>query len=122
MIAVPLPRLRHLARRFLAAARARVARWTRPAPLALALGAAADATRSRSELLLENALLRHQLLVLGRAAKRPRLTAADRGLLVLLASRLRTWAGALVKVRPETCRGYFAHPPPRPALSCRRDR
>jgi len=51
---------------------------------------------------LENALLRHQLLVLGRAAKRPRLTAADRGLLVLLASRLRTWAGALVKVRPET--------------------
>ncbi len=102
MIATPLPRLRHLARRFLAATRARFTRWTQPSPLALAAGAAADAARSRSDLLLENALLRHQLLVLGRTARRPRLTAADRGLLVLLASRLRTWADALVIVRPET--------------------
>jgi putative transposase len=102
MIATPLTRLRHLARRFLAAARTRVTRWTRPAPLAVAAGAAADATRSRSALLLENALLRHQLVVLSRSVKRPRLTAADRGLLVLLASRLRAWAGALVIVRPET--------------------
>ncbi len=53
-------------------------------PLAVAVGAAADAMRSRSALLLENALLRHQLAVLNRAVKRPRLTAADRGLLVLL--------------------------------------
>lgn len=102
MIATPLPCLRHLARRFLDATRARVARWTRPAPLAIAVGAATDATRSQADLLLENALLRHQLVVLSRSAKRPRLTAADRGLLVLLASRLRTWADALVIVRPET--------------------
>jgi putative transposase len=102
MIATPLERLRHLARRFLAAARTRVTRWTRPVPIAVAAGAAADATRSRSALLLENALLRHQLAVLSRAVKRPRLTAADRGLLVLLTSRLRAWAGALVIVRPET--------------------
>src|SRR2546429_611265 len=39
MIAIPRPRLRHLARRLVAAARAPVARWTRPAPLALALAA-----------------------------------------------------------------------------------
>jgi hypothetical protein len=84
------------------ATRARVARWTRPIPLAIAVGAAADATRSRADVLLENALLRHQVVVLGRAVARPRLTAADRGLLVLLASRLRTWADALVIVRPET--------------------
>jgi len=102
MIADPLLRLRHLARRFLAATRARVAQWTRPIPLAVAVGAAADATRTRSALLLENALLRHQLVVRSRSAKRPRLTAADRGLLVLLSSRLRAWAGALVIVRPET--------------------
>ncbi len=89
MSADPLLRLRHVARRFLAATRARVARWTRPIPLAVAVGAAADATRTRSALLLENALLRHQLVVRSRSAKRPRLTAADRGLLVLLASRLR---------------------------------
>ena len=102
MIATHLKRLRHLARRFLAAARARVTRWTRPTPLAVTAAAAADATRSRSALLLENALLRHQLVVLSRSIKRPRLTAADRGLMVLLASRLRTWADALVVVRPET--------------------
>ncbi len=102
MIDTALPRLRHLARRCFAAMRARVARWTRPAPLALALGAAADATRSRSDLLVENALLRHQLVVFSRAVKRPQLTAADRALLVLLAGRLRTWAGTLVIVRPET--------------------
>ncbi len=89
MIATPLTRLRHQARRFLAAARTRVTRWTRPAPLAVAAGAAADATRSRTALLLENALLRHQLIVLSRSVKRPRLTAADRGLLVLLTSQLR---------------------------------
>ncbi len=102
MIADPLLRLRHVARRFLAATRARVAQWTRPIPLAVAVGAAADATRTRSALLPENALLRHQLVVRSRSAKRPRLTAADRGLLVLLASRLRAWAGALVIVRPAT--------------------
>jgi hypothetical protein len=102
MLATSLTRLRHLARRFLATARTRATRWTRPTPLAVAAGAAADATRGRSALLIENALLRHQLAVLSRSVTRPRLTAADRGLLVLLASRLRAWAGALVIVRPET--------------------
>jgi len=102
MIATPLPRLRHLARRISTAVRAHIARLTRPAPLALAAGAAADVTRSKADLLLENALLRHQLVILSRSVKRPRLTAADRGLLVLLASRLRTWADALVIVRPAT--------------------
>ncbi len=102
MIATPLPHLRHLARRVVAAARARVARLTRPTPLALAAGAAADVTRSKADLLLENALRCHQLVILSRSVKRPRLTTADRGLLVLLASRRRTWADALVIVRPAT--------------------
>jgi len=102
MIATPLKRLRHSARRFLAAAQTRVTRWTGPVPLTVAAGAAVDATRGRSALFLENALLRHRLVVLSRAAKRPRLTAADGGLLVLLAGRLRAWAGALAIVRPET--------------------
>ena len=46
--------------------------------------------------MLENALLRQQLIVLNRSVKRPALTATDRGLLVLLARWLRTWASALV--------------------------
>ena len=63
-------------------------------------------TRSKADLLLENALLRHPLVVLSRSVKRPRLTAADRGLLVLLARQLRTWADALVIVCPETVLGW----------------
>ena len=62
MIATPLSRLRRLVRHCLDVVGVRVARWTRPAPLVVA-AAVADVTRSRSELLLENALLRHQLVV-----------------------------------------------------------
>src|SRR5918911_342500 len=97
-----LTRLRQRVQRGVDALRTRVSRWTKPCPVALAAGLAADLTRSRGDLLLENALLRQQVLVLHRAARRPRLTPLDRGLLVLLASRLRTWAGALLIVRPET--------------------
>lgn len=106
MIATLFQRLHHLGHRVLATARARVARWTWTAPLAVAAGAAVDTTRSRSALLLENALLRHQLVVLSRAVKRPRLTAADRGLLVLLASRLRAWEGRSSSCAPRpSCAG-----------------
>src|SRR5215210_3102405 len=94
--------LRQRVRHGVDAIRTRVGQWTKPRPVALAAGLAADLTRSRDELLLENALLRHQVLVLHRAARRPRFTPLDRGLLVLLASRLRTWAGALLIVQPET--------------------
>ncbi len=94
--------LRQHVQRGVDAIRTRASRWTTPRPVALATGLAADLTRSRGELLLENALLRQRLLVLQRAARRPRFTPLDRGLLVLLASRLRTWAGALLIVQPET--------------------
>ncbi len=102
MFIILLPRFKHLVDRASAASRAWVASWLRPAPLTLVAGVTSDAMRSRSALVLENVLLRQQLIVLSRAAKRPRLTATDRGLLVLLASRLRTWADALVIVRPAT--------------------
>jgi putative transposase len=84
------------------AIRTPASRWTKPCSLALATGLATDLTRSRGELLLENALLRHQVLVLRRTVKRPTFTSLDRGLLVVLASRLRSWASALLIVRPET--------------------
>lgn len=61
-----------------------------------------DLTRSRQELVLENMLLRQQLIVLKRQVKRPALSWRDRTLLVLLSSRLRTWKQALVIVQPET--------------------
>jgi len=47
-----------------------------------------DLTRSKSELMLENALLRQQLIVLQRQTKRPALTWRDRMVMVLLASKL----------------------------------
>jgi hypothetical protein len=53
-------------------------------------------------LVAENALLRQQLLILRRQAKRPVLTTRDRALLVFLASRVRAWKAALVIVQPET--------------------
>jgi putative transposase len=53
-------------------------RWTRPDSQSLAVNAVLDLTRSKSELVLENALLRQQLIVLQRQVKRPTLTWRDR--------------------------------------------
>ncbi len=102
MLAHGLARLRRFARRCAATVRARVSQWTKPRPCSAAMGLAADLVRSRRELLLENALLRQQVVVLSRAAKRPAFTPWDRALLVLLASRLRTWASALLIIQPAT--------------------
>ncbi len=102
MFTIVLPRLRRAARQLATAVQRHLSGWTTPAPLAAATGMAADMVRSRHELALENALLRQQVLILHRRAQRPRLTALDRGLIVLLAGRLRTWAQAIVIVQPET--------------------
>jgi hypothetical protein len=48
-------------------------------------GVLSDLPRSRADLIVENALLRQQLIVLDRQAKRPLLTDRDRLSLVLLA-------------------------------------
>ena len=68
----------------------------------LVLNAAVDLTRSKPQLVLENMLLRQQLIVLKRQVKRPALTWRDRTLFVLLARKLRTWKQALVIVQPDT--------------------
>jgi transposase InsO family protein len=81
----------------------RLAGWVRPATASsLVLGAATDLARSKPELIAENAFLRQQLIVLGRTTTRPRLSRADRVLLILLASRVRAWQSALLLVQPET--------------------
>jgi transposase InsO family protein len=83
-------------------AKQRLRQWTKPDSQALALNTVLDATRSKPKLVLENMLLRQQLIVLKRQAKRPALTWRDRTLFVLLASRLPTWKEAIVIVQPET--------------------
>ena len=76
--------------------------WTKPSNHSLALNAALDMTRTKSELVLENALLRQQLAVLQRQVQRPKLSWRDRALIVLLISKLRFWKQALVIVQPDT--------------------
>jgi len=67
------------------------------------LAAAASAVfKSRAALHLENLALRHQLGVLHRSVKRPRLTAFDRLLWAWLTQAWADWRSALVIVKPET--------------------
>jgi len=84
------------------AVKRRLRHWTKPDTHALGLNAVFDMTRSKSELVLENALLRQQLIVLERQVKRPALTWRDRALFVVLASKLPTWKEALIIVQPDT--------------------
>jgi hypothetical protein len=63
-------------------------RWTKPSNDVPVLNTALDLTRSKTELMLENALLRQQLVVLNRHTKRPPLSWRDRALFVFLASKL----------------------------------
>ena len=65
-------------------------------------GAAADLLKSKEQLIVENAFLRQQVIVLKRHVARPQLTAKDRSLLVLMASRVRDWKNALLIVKPDT--------------------
>ena len=53
-----------------------IKRWTKPATTGFIAGILSDATRSRLDLIAENALLRQQLIVLRRQVKRPQMTQA----------------------------------------------
>jgi len=61
-----------------------------------------SALRSRRALALENLAFRHQLDVLKRNAKRPRLTNRDRTLWVILSRFWADWRKPLTVVQPET--------------------
>ena len=58
--------------------------------------------RSRRELVVENATLRHQVSVLRRTSGRPRLGLTDRLRLLIGAALLPAWRMAIVLVQPET--------------------
>jgi len=63
----------------------RVKHWLIPATATLISGLLSDLLRSRIDLIVENALLRQQLIVLNRPTKRLPLTNPDRFRLVFLA-------------------------------------
>jgi putative transposase len=80
---------------------------------ALSLGSAAIA--------LENVALRHQLAVLQRSVRRPRLSRWDRILWVWLSRLWTTWRSSLVIVQPATVLAWH-RPRPTPCLSWLRGR
>ena len=63
---------------------------------------ASAAFKSRATLQVENLALRHQLGVLRRSVKRPKLTSTDRILWAWLSDVWIDWRSSLVIVRPET--------------------
>jgi putative transposase len=77
-------------------------RFTQLSRHSLVLSTATDLTRSRTELVAENALLRQQLIILHRQAEKPRFTQSDRLWLVLLASRVQHWKDILLILKPDT--------------------
>jgi len=79
--------------------------WSSLAPRGSASEIAAvvgDACRSRRELVVENAVLRHQVNVLRRRTMRPRLGLVDRLKLLVGARLLHSWRQAIIIVKPET--------------------
>lgn len=77
-------------------------RLTAPPHSSFLAATLADLPRSKTELIAENALLRHQLLILQRQVKRPRLNTCDRCWLLFLASRVAHWRQALLIFQPDT--------------------
>ena len=63
--------------------------------------------QSRSQLILENMALRHQLMVLRRSGPKPRLRNADRVFWTLLQGCWSGWQRALLIVEPRTLIGWY---------------
>jgi len=80
--------------------------WTRPHRGSPVVGAIGDLRRSKTELVLENALLRKPLSILGRQVRRPRIKGRDRLAILTLARLLPNWREALVIVKPATVLGW----------------
>jgi transposase InsO family protein len=80
----------------------RIKHWVKPTTTMLVAASLTDMTRSKADLIAENAMLRQQLIVLNRQVKRPQLNNGDRLRLVLLARCTQFWQQALHIVQPDT--------------------
>lgn len=77
-----------------------IQRWLKPERVAS--GFVVGLPRHRSGLILENALLRQQLIILRRQIERPQLNYRDPFLLILLAPLTRFWKQTLYIVQQDT--------------------
>jgi len=93
---------RKLCRRLFDVVESQIKHWLKPSSLTMAGGSAIDVTRSKTELIAENAFLRQQLIILQRQSKRPKLSNRDRVRLLLLARTTPYWKQALLIVQPDT--------------------
>ena len=75
---------------------------TKPVSASLVLDTIADATRSRKHLIIENAMLRQQVIVLKRTVKKPKINRRDRLRLLTLARLTPFWQSAMHIVQPAT--------------------
>jgi len=64
-------------RKFLFWLQARIKSWIKPATPVLIIDLLSDLTHSRTDLIVENVLLRQQLIILKRQIKRPQLSNPD---------------------------------------------
>ena len=80
----------------------KIKQLTKPTTPSPAMGTISDLPRSKTDLIVENAILRQQVIVLNRQVKRPQLTAGDRLRFVFLARLTNLWHTALHIVQPET--------------------
>ncbi len=76
--------------------------FSKPIGFHSTLGSFADLSRSRTHLIAENALLRHQLIILRRQAIRPRITRLDRLRLLFFSRFTPFWSQTLHIIQPET--------------------
>ena len=72
-------------------------------------GFVGDLSRSREELVTENAALRQQLIVASRRVKRPAFQPWERGLLLALTGLLPRWRNAALLVKPDTILRWHRH-------------
>ena len=94
--------IRRRAQAALRAVHRRLLAWTKPGTGPCVGSTGSDLLRTKAALVVENAFLRQQLVVLGRHVKRPRPTPADRLRLIRLARLVRGWRAALLIVQPDT--------------------
>ncbi len=88
--------------RYISRVKKHIKQWTRPATASIVIGSLSDASLSHRDLIVENAMLRQQLIVLKRQVPRPQLSQGDRLRLVLLSRLTGFWQQALHIVQPDT--------------------
>jgi putative transposase len=79
-----------------------IKRLLQPARGSVVLASVTDLSRSKANLITENALLRQQLAIFNRQTKHPHLTTADRLSLLFFARMVKTWQQVLLIVQPAT--------------------